>query len=156
MIVNFSCTEWLDLEPENDLIENEFWKTKEDVEGVLAATYDAFRGQALASYIWGELRADMAEFRGTALADYIRISESNISSTNGKVNWSGYYKTINLANTLIHFSDIVLERDKTFTNEMKHGIEAEAIFLRSLSYFYLVRLWKEVPLNVISFNFRYC
>ncbi len=141
-----SCTNWLDIEPENDLIKDEFWTKTEDVEGVLAAMYDAFRESSLESLIWGELRGDMIQFRGTALADYTRIAQSDITTTNGKINWKNYYKTINLANTLMYFSPQVLEKDKTFTERMKQSIDAEAIFLRSLSYYYLVRLWKDVPL----------
>jgi len=141
-----SCTDWLNIEPENDLIEDEFWTKTEDVEGVLAAMYDAYRESSLESLIWGELRGDMMELRGNALADYIRIAQSDITTTNSKINWKNYYKTINLANTLMYFSTRVLEKDRTFTERLKQSIDAEAIFLRSLSYFYLVRLWKDVPL----------
>jgi hypothetical protein len=144
-----SCNEWLGIEPENDLIEDEFWTKTEDVEGVLAATYDAFRGTAMDDLIWGELRADMMTVKNVpALADYYRIAKSDITTTNSKVNWSGYYKTINLANTLIYYSDQVMEKDKTFTQEIRNAMEAEALFLRSLSYFYLVRVWKDVPLTL--------
>ncbi len=141
-----SCTDWLDIEPENDLIEDEFWTKTEDVEGVLAAMYDAFRETTVESLIWGELRGDMMEITGNVLADYQRIAQSDITSTNPKINWKNYYKTINLANTLMYFSTMVLDKDKTFTERMKQAIDAEAVFLRSLCYFYLVRLWKDVPL----------
>jgi len=141
-----SCTDWLNIEPENDLIEDEFWTRTEDVEGVLAAMYDALRESSLESLIWGELRGDMVEFSGNVLADYRRIAQSDITTTNEKINWGKYYKTINLANTLMYFSTQVLEKDKTFTERLKQSIDAEAIYLRSLSYFYLVRLWKDVPL----------
>jgi hypothetical protein len=146
LLFAFSCTDWLDIEPENDLIEDEFWTRTEDVEGVLAAMYDACRESSLESLIWGELRGDMVSFRGTALADYARIAQSDITTTNTKITWKNYYKTINLANTLMYFSSEVLDKDKTFTLEMKQAIDAEAIFLRSLSYFYLIRIWKDVPL----------
>lgn len=147
-ITMYSCSEWLSIEPENDLIEEEFWTKTEDVEGVLAATYDALRENSLNNLIWGELRADMMEVssRITAFADFNRIAQSDITTTNSKINWSGYYKTINLANTLMYFSTDVMEKDKTFTQDIKDAYEAEALFLRSLSYFYLVRLWKDVPL----------
>ena len=31
------CNNWLDLEPENALVMEEFWNSKEDIEAVLAA-----------------------------------------------------------------------------------------------------------------------
>jgi hypothetical protein len=40
----------------------------------------------------------------------------------------------------------VFELDPTFTQDMLNGVDAEALFIRSLAYFYLVRLWKDVPL----------
>jgi hypothetical protein len=44
------------------------------------------------------------------------------------------------------YSGRVLEKDRTFTPRMKEAFDAEALFIRSLSYFYLVRVWKDVPL----------
>ena len=87
-------------------------------------------------------------FTGGDFAEYAKIAASNISPTNGVVNWSDYYKAINLANTLMYYDDEVFEKDKTFTQKMKDGIDAEALFIRSVSYFYLVRLWKDVPLVI--------
>ena len=78
--------------------------------------------------------------------NYAPIAGSDINPENDAINWSEYYRTINLANTLLYYSKDVLANDMSFTQEMKDGIDAEALFLRSLSYFYLVRVWKEVPL----------
>jgi starch-binding outer membrane protein, SusD/RagB family len=140
------CSKWLDLEPENDLIEDDFWQKTEDVEAMLAATYNSWRNNSLNNFIMGEIRGDMVRFTDGAFTDYNRIAQSDITTTNPRVNWSGYYQTINLANTLLFYSPFVLERDKTFSLQYKEALDAEALYLRSLSYFYLVRLWKEVPL----------
>ena len=146
LLLMISCDNWLDLEPENDLIRQEFWQTKDDVDAVVAAMYDAFRETSLESLIWGELRADMIQLTGNDFADYRRISESDISPTNGAINWSEYYFAINLANTLMQYSGDVLGKDYKFTEEIKYAYDAEAIFIRAMSYFYLVRVWKDVPL----------
>ena len=140
-----SCKDWLTIAPENDLIEEKFWNKREDIDGALAATYDAFRDGAEKSLILGEIRADIVVF-GDNFGNYNRIASSDISPSNEEISWKHYYNAINLANTLMYFDDQVFERDKTFTQEMKDGVEAEALFIRSLSYFYLVRLWKDVPL----------
>lgn len=140
-----SCKDWLSIAPENDLIKEKFWTKTEDVNGALAATYDAFRDEGMNSFIWGELRADMVTF-GDQFGDFNRIAASDINTTNGAIKWTNYYKTINLANTLMFYDKEVFKKDKTFTQEMMDGVDAECLFLRSLSYFYLVRVWKEVPL----------
>lgn len=143
-----ACNDWLSIAPENDLIKEKFWSKKEDVDGGLAAAYDAFRDAALESFIWGELRADIAEFTSTSFSSYISIAASDISTNNDKIKWDKYYNAINLANTLMYFSDEVVEKDNSFTEEMKKNYDSEALFIRALSYFYLVRLWKDVPLVI--------
>jgi len=147
IIVFTACNDWLSIAPENDLIKQKFWSKTEDVNSALAATYDAFRDVSLNSFIWGELRADIVKFGAdVSVADYVKIAGSNISESNGKIDWSGYYNAINLANTLMFYSSDVLKKDESFTQKMKDQSDAEALFIRSLSYFYLVRIWKEVPL----------
>ena len=60
-----SCNEWLNLEPENELVKQEFWQKKEDVAAVMAAMYDAYRDNVVALWMWGEIRADMSEISGS-------------------------------------------------------------------------------------------
>ncbi len=141
-----SCNDYLTVAPENDLIKEKFWTKREDVNGALAATYNALRDNSLKSLILGEVRADLVDFGGANFSDYVRIGQSNISPTNGVVNWGSYYKPINLANTLMYYDKQVFEKDRTFTKEYLDAVDAEALFIRSLSYFYLIRLWKDVPL----------
>lgn len=138
-----ACDYWLDVAPEKDLIKDNFWKKTDDANSALAATYSCFRSGAIESLIWGEVRADMIMGFPN---EYASIAGSDISATNKMVNWSTYYKTINLANTLMYYNNEVLKNDLSFTPKMKNGMDAEALFLRSLSYFYLVRVWKNVPL----------
>ena len=146
IIATTSCQDYLTVAPENDLIKEKFWTKTADVNSALAATYNAMRKASLQSLIFGEVRADLVNFSGAQFADYAKIGASNISPTNPVVNWKDYYAAINLANTLMFYDDEVFAKDKTFTKEMMDAVEAEALFIRSLSYFYLVRLWKDVPL----------
>jgi starch-binding outer membrane protein, SusD/RagB family len=138
-----ACDNWLDVKPEKDLIRQDFWKTTEDANSALAAVYSSFRNGAMENFLWGEVRADM--IKGLP-GDFSSISVSNISPTNSVISWSKYYATINLANTLLYYNKDVYESDKSYTLKMKNSVDAEALFLRSFSYFYLVRLWKSVPL----------
>ncbi len=145
-LVITSCDDWLTVEPKNDLIKEKFWKKTEDVNGALAASYNALRNASLQSLVLGEVRADLVTFSGSSFSNYAKIGESNISPTNPVVNWETYYSAINLANTLMYYDEQVFENDKTFSQKMMNGVNAEALFIRSLSYFFLVRLWKDVPL----------
>jgi len=144
-----ACKDYLTVAPENSLIKDKFWTKTDDVYSSLAATYDAFRGVSLKSFVWGELRADLVTFSSTTTPNnYGKIAGSDISPSNSEIDWGQYYKAINLANTLMYYDNDVLAKDKTFTQKMKDGVDAEALFIRSLSYFYLVRVWKDVPLVI--------
>ncbi len=147
VILSFtSCSDWLTVVPETELIKDKFWKKTEDVNSALGAAYNALRNASLESLIWGELRADLVTIAGPNFSGYEQIAGSNISPSNEVINWKNYYEAINLANTLMYFDDEVFALDETFTQEMMNAIEAEALFIRSMAYFYLVRLWKDVPL----------
>ncbi|MBN1187218.1 MAG: RagB/SusD family nutrient uptake outer membrane protein [Bacteroidales bacterium] len=146
LLWNTGCNDWIDIEPENELIKQEFWKTSDDINSVIAATYDALRGTMEKSLLMGEVRADFISISGGIFGDYERIAASDISTTNGVANWSSYYNVINLANTVMHYAPIVQKEDKTLTDEVIDDIKSEMLFLRALNYFYLVRLWKDVPL----------
>jgi len=139
--LNSACNKWLDIEPENDLIQQEFWKTKDDVLAVLASAYDAVRDNSLKSFENGEIRADLI-----TLANSNPIAGNKMSSTTDGIGWGHYYKAINLANTVMYYAPQVQDEDKTLTDQLLDQINSEMLFLRSLSYFYLVRTWKEVPL----------
>ncbi len=143
-----ACNEWIDIEPENELIKQEFWKTGDDVLAVMAGTYDALRETTMKSLLLGEVRADHIIITGGNWGSYQQIGLNDIGETNGSVGWGSYYNTINLANTVMYYAPIMQELDLTLTDRILEGLEAEMLFVRSLSYFYLVRLWKEVPLVV--------
>ena len=140
-----ACNNWLDLEPENDLVKQEFWQKKEDVAAVMAAMYDAYRENSDELWTWGEVRADMVQFT-SGFGDYQSIGRSDILPTNRSINWSGFYNAINLANTILLFSKDVLALDETFEFKIEQAYESEALFIRAKCYFDLVRVWKEVPL----------
>ena len=140
-----ACNNWLDLEPENDLVKQEFWQKKEDVAAVMAAMYNAYRRNSDELWTWGEVRADMIEFT-SGFNDYQSIGRSDILPTNGSINWSGFYNAINLANTILLFSKDVLALDETFEFKTEQAYESEALFIRAKCYFDMVRVWKEVPL----------
>jgi hypothetical protein len=69
-----------------------------------------------------------------------------IFTTNTRVQelWTAIYKTINIANNIIEKVPAV--NDVTFDQAERNKQRGEAFFLRALSYFDLVRLWRNVPL----------
>lgn len=152
LMCSTSCSDWLDLKPESEIILDEYWKTEQDVEAVLASCYKSLTEDDVMArmIVWGELRSDnlvvgLAGIDMVKRYDMYRILQGNITSTNAYASWSAFYRTINYCNTLLHYAPYVLERDENFTQADLNRVKAEALTIRALSYFYLVRSFKDVP-----------
>ncbi len=146
ILISTSCNDWLELLPPGGLIREEYWQTKADVKAVLMATYESFAGLDGDLFIFGEIRADMVLGDINQPTNEELLMESNIYPDNSICDWSNFYTLINYANEVIKNAPLVQEIDNTFTDFERQGLESEAYFLRSLAYFYLVRLYGEVPL----------
>jgi hypothetical protein len=149
-----SCSDWLDLKPYDGVVEDDYWKTKEDVYSMLIGCYSSLLNQNLVSNMiyWGELRADLVTDGPSASAGIKNIIRGEISPENGIVKWDEFYSTINQCNKLIEKSALVRELDQTFSDELYRQYIAEAIAIRSLMYFYLVRSFQDVPLVLVASN----
>jgi hypothetical protein len=146
IFTQISCSDWLELIPPGGLIREEFWKTRSDVDAVLMAAYSSFSQMDRSLFLYGELRADMIKGSGNQPWEEQLISENNIYPDNSSTSWVNFYKIINYCNEVIVNAPLVQEIDHTFTDYQMQGLVSEAYFLRSLAYFYLVRIYKEVPL----------
>lgn len=144
-----SCEKWLDLQPKDELVQEDYWQTKEDVSAVLMSAYQQFALMDEQLFVFGELRGDMVS-PGSATNPQLLIMRGNLEPDNTLTNWSNFYKVINYCNYVLEFAPIAFTRDPTFTQYQLQGFESEALFLRSLSYFYLVRIYGEVPLVLKS------
>jgi starch-binding outer membrane protein, SusD/RagB family len=143
----FSCNDYLELIPPGGLVREEFWKTKEDVTAVLMGAYQTAATMDGALFTYGEARGDMVKADVNLVgSDENRLMESNIYPTNWLCNWNKFYQIINYCNEVIKNAPEVQKIDNTFTDFQLKGLMAEAIWLRALNYFYLVRLFKDVPL----------
>lgn len=151
LIVFFtSCSEWLTTKPESEIILEEYWKSESDVQAVVTSCYKRLTEADIIFrfMIWGELRSDNITNGSGFPSDYNDMDDilkGDITSYNGYVSWGGFYSVINYCNTVLHYSPIVNERDKNFTQDDLLRTQAEVRAIRALSYFYLVRAFKEVP-----------
>ncbi|TVR69683.1 MAG: RagB/SusD family nutrient uptake outer membrane protein [Marinilabiliales bacterium] len=150
VFMQVSCDDWLELLPPEGLTREHFWQTKEEVEAVVMGAYEAFRGMDGHLFRLGELRADMITDGGNMPDADRRIMNGNIHPDNHLTNWNNFYRIINYCNEVIENAPEVRLIDDTFTDYQLQAYLAEAYFLRSLSYFYLVRVYRDVPLVLHS------
>lgn len=147
-----SCTDWLTVKPQSEVVLADYWKTGNDVQAVLASCYRGLTEDDVIyrMIVWGELRSDNLIQGTTGFAsdriDMNKILVGDLNSSNKYTSWGSFYAVINYCNFILHYAPDVVNKDNNFTVDDLHKIQAEALTLRSLCYFYLVRTFKEVPL----------
>lgn len=144
-----SCGDFLDIEPKNFVSENNFWNEKKDVDQMVMGVYTKMQSDAYIRrcIMWGETRADnVAEgLNCTTYHDVYRTIKGNLLTNNQFTDWLSFYSVINQCNTIIARAPEVNEKDPVYTLSDMAATVAEVSFLRDLSYFYLVRAFKDVP-----------
>ena len=143
-----SCKKWMDLKPQDGIIGNEFWNTKEQVDAAVIGVYTSMQANTEYFFLWGEARTDMVSPGFRAIQDEMDIVNLNMLPNNRYVNWRTIYQSINYCNNIIQLAPEVLQKDNTFTQAHLDRAVAEALALRALCYFYLVRSFGEVPLKL--------
>ncbi|MCU7549413.1 RagB/SusD family nutrient uptake outer membrane protein [Chitinophagaceae bacterium LB-8] len=168
------CKKFLSLDPPNALSGNNFWKSKTDVENFTNGMYEQFRKAvarenmkadngsynfpffAFAGEVRGGMTRENPSIAGTR--PYIGDLSNNslkslfIDAKRGSYNWyqifnvarfskwEFFYKVIAAANIAVDRVDGV----PGLTDAEKKQYKAEAIFLRNMSYFLMVRQWGDV------------
>lgn len=145
LVGNACSTDLLELEPQGQTLEANYYQTEEEAFMALIAVYDVTTW----SYPWGmswyatlNAASDDANAGGENALDrieYVEADEFRLTPTNpGPLNlWIKYYAGIYRAN-LIQSIDI--------DSELVELYKAEAKFLRAFFYFDLVRFFGDVPL----------
>ncbi len=153
-IVGFtSCETALQQAPVSDITQANAFQNEDDAESAIIGCYNQLQeamtsSRPVANFIaWGDARADGILNNDTG-GPILEISENLLTTTNGYVDWSVLYRLINNTNTTIVNVPLI----DNISQEMQNQIVGEALFLRGLAYFYLVRLWGDVPLILTPFT----
>ena len=153
VLIFSGCTEFLTLEPQDELIREEYWKTETDVENVIGQAYAKLAYILDEIFLWSELRGGLLSPRDRYVKPAtLEFYNFNVNEYNELTKWGDFYIVINLANTIIEYASSAKENDKTFTELAYNGYIAEAYYLRSMCYFYLVKSFKEVPFITKSYS----
>ncbi|MEP7095076.1 MAG: RagB/SusD family nutrient uptake outer membrane protein, partial [Flavobacterium sp.] len=158
-----SCDDYLDLRPEDGIVREEFWKTKEDIQAAVIGIYSSLLKRPPAAqiptggtdyniseylFMYGEIRADMISPGGNITTDQRDITTSNILSSNDLTSWAAFYRVINYCNTVIDLAPAVKNSDPTLTQTQLNNYLSEALAIRAYLYFTLARTFKDVPLKL--------
>jgi len=162
LVLSSSCNKFLTLYPQNGTTRQAFWQNKEELQTAVIGMYASLLQGipppgvkaggdveiAMSLFLWGEVRADNVTNGPAINADELNLLNQNILSTNFYTQWTSFYRTINYCNTVLQYAPGVLAADPTLTQDKLNGFLAEALTLRALLYFDLVKTFGDVPLKL--------
>ena len=143
-----SCEDFLTIYPTDKVVLENYWKTKTDVENVVANSYRKMIQSSFTErlIVWGELRGDNVILGNNPSTNVKNIMEANLLAENGYNDWSHFYSIINNCNIVMHFAPEVMNEDPDFTQGDLDVTMGEMLALRALCHFYLVRTFRDIPL----------
>jgi hypothetical protein len=139
-----SC-DFLKKEPLGSITPENFFKTSDDAEASLTASYDALQGTGAYGQdlnVMGEMPSDNCTSTNGDVNAMERITWTPTTSQVGNVYRQGYIG-VNRANIVLKYVPTV-----TMDTARRSQILGEARFIRALSYFNLVRAYGGVPLRL--------
>ncbi len=151
-----ACSDFLEIKPQNEIIFEDFWNEKTDVDAIVAGCYSAMQSDPIIRrmMIWGEFRSDNIT-AGLNIQDDINLEnifKENITASNGYTHWVDFYNVINRCNIVIKYAPQVADRDPSYTESELAATIAEVSALRDLCWFYLIRTFRDVPYTNEAFT----
>lgn len=151
-----SCNDFLTITPTYSIVEENFWKDKNDLENAILGCYkQVVSNDMLSKYVqWGEERSDNFERSTTQTATGMvaNIMNANLLPTYNRFNWTSAYKAINYCNKVIVHGPDVVATDESFSMGDWLPMRAEAVTLRAFMHFTLVRTFGEIPYVTQDYN----
>lgn len=149
-LVAGSCKKALDIDSTRVVNENNFWNTLEDSRAALIGVYGLTRA-ALADnnghWIYGDVR--MGNFDSPIRQDLKAIIKNDLNAAYPVVeslsNWRRFYAIVNAANIFLERIHEVKENDARYTENNMTVDMAQVRFLRAFAYFYMTRIWGDIP-----------
>lgn len=157
LVLPYSCVDdLLDQKPVGQNYSDVFWVDKQGAEKGLAGAYSLFRSNLLngASFLmWGEFPGMFLLQTDQWIVGYILGGNYVLAYWEYTREWERFYQVVTLTNIIqkhVGALDVSKFKSSSSTTEAeaqkeKNRILGEALFLRAYSYFYMARIWGDVP-----------
>lgn len=139
-----SCSEFLDVEPEDKLVEEQVYRNVYDADAAVFGIYGKFMALAEKNVILNEMRADLMTTTRNSSPFLKEISEHNVSGNNPYASPKEFYVVIQNCNDVLKNFDIMLEK-KRFTQEQYDQRYSDIGAIRSWVYLQLGIHYGDVP-----------
>ena len=128
------CEDFLNLKPLNDIVLENFWNEKSDVDNMISGCYSTMQSRDFVErlMVWGEVRSDniVAGNNVNGNVDYSNIFQENLRENNGFTKWDKFYSVINSCNLIIQYAPQVAQKSPDYTQSALRATIAEATALR--------------------------
>lgn len=154
-----SCNDFLDNDGEfyHVATQEQQWNSLTDTRAALFGIYGLMRSALSENNTYwavGDLR--LGDFSVRMRDDLQAICDNRLNQAYPLIqhiaNWGRFYKVVNAASLFVENADKVLERDDAYSETNYQYDVAQARALRALAYFYMVRMWGDVPLLKYSYD----
>lgn len=149
------CEKMLDIDSTRVVSEEHMWAKMEDTRAALMGVYALTKSALVdrnAFWLYGEVRS--GEYAIPSRTDLRAISANNLNTNDETLetlrNWRRWFAVVNAANIFLERAHEVREKDKRYTENNLRVDLAQARFLRAFAYFYMTRIWGDVPLITTS------
>ena len=154
-----SCKKFLDKKPIDAATDANFWNNETEANTAIAGSYALLRAslseKGMAHYYYGDYATD--EFlNGRTDEDFASLGNIQWNTFIGATetfralirmrSWDNFYRGIDQANRCIKYIPAIPEDKFTNRAAARESLVAEAQFLRAFTYFYMSRVWGDVPL----------
>ncbi|WP_225553914.1 RagB/SusD family nutrient uptake outer membrane protein [Sphingobacterium bovistauri] len=152
-----SCNDKLN-EPSGEVASETLqWTSISDTKSSLLGIYSLLRAAMVENnshWMYGELR--QGDFSSYNRSDLSAINSNNLKASYPLIkdlsNWRRFYAVINAASIFIERAPEVRNKDSRYTDQNLKMDIAQARAIRAFTYFYIVRIWGDVPLITKSFD----
>jgi len=145
-----SCEDFLNIAPQNAVTPENFFQSESDfrqaVDGIYAPLQQLYNNES--TWAMGEMRSDNTQYFYNVdyrlpypeeIVDFINGAENDVSQHKYYIN----YDIINRANQVLNVIDAA-----PLEQAVKNNFKGQALFLRALAYFDLVKYFGGVPLHL--------
>ncbi len=134
----------LDKDPISSFSAQGFYKSVSDAQAGVYGIYNAMQSTFRGNFAyWGEGRADAVETNHAG--DPFALRRNTLTPIIASSNWNNLYTVISRANYAIKYIPEVFEDE---TSALRNQLIGQSRALRAVAYFYLVRVWGDVPFTL--------
>lgn len=149
LVVFGGCKKSLEFDPTTSYSNANFWNETPQATAALYGAYTLLQSaMAPESVYYGEGRADNVIQNPTALSSQtLNLLTNNLNSSLPITSWSAFYQVINQSNLILKNIASMKERGLYANKAAEYNsVRSQAHALRAFAYFYLTRIWGELPI----------